>query len=192
MTKFISSLCYNPFFFEGRYVDGFYFFQNGKIVASSNWFGSNNYYRWIEFPFEFKLKRKRDLNSKDAFYMTNSDNSSGDLRWDIYIPVELLEGFEKKENVKGWASDTLQNWHDTFSFLIKGEKRHLQKNDLGEIERVYSVDTWRVGDSCNYRFEKTEFGMLVDKTNEALEEKGIAISGHDLEQLLKAYQLKKK
>ena len=192
MTKFISSLCYNPFFFEWRYVDGFYFFQNGKIVASSKWFGSNNYYRWIEFPFDIKLKRKRDLNSKDAFYMTNSDNSSGDLRWDIYIPVELLEGFEKKENVKGWANDNLQNWHDTFSFLVKGEKRHLQKNDLGEIERVYSVDTWRVGDSCNYRFEKTEFGKLVDKTNEELEEKGITIDRNNLEKLLKAYQLKKK
>lgn len=192
MTKFISSLCYNPFFFEWRYVDGFYFFQNGKIIASSKWFGRNNDYRWIEFPFDIKLKRKRDLNSKDAFYMTNSDNSSGDLCWDIYIPVELLEGFEKKENVKGWANDNLQNYHDTFSFLVKGEKRRLQKNDLGKIEWVYSVDTWSVGDSCNYRFERTEFGKLVDKTSKELEEQGIAIDVYNLEKLLKAYQLKKK
>lgn len=192
MTKFISSRCYNPFFVEGRYVDRFYFFQNGEIVASSNWFGSNNDYRWIEFPFDIKLKRKRDLNSKDAFYMSNSDNHSGERRWDIYIPVELLEGFEKKENVKGWTSDTEQNWHDTFSFLVKGEKRHPQKNDLGEIEWVYSVDTWRAGDSCNHRFEKTEFGKLVDNTNEELKEQGITIDGYNLEKLLKAYQLKKK
>lgn len=192
MTKFVTLRCYNPFIFEGRSVDRFYFFQNGEIVASSDWFGGNNSYRWIEFPFDIKLKRKLDLNSKDAFYMTKIDKFDGERRWNIYIPVELCEGFEKKENVKGWASATSQSWHDTFSFLVKGAKRLPQKNDLGQIEWVYSEGTWRVGDSCNTRIEKTEFGELVDKTNEELEEQGITISGYNLEKLLKAYQLKKK
>ena len=192
MTKFISTPCYNPFLFEGRYVDRFYFFQNGEIVASSDWFGGNNAYRWIEFPFDIKCKRKLDLNSKDAFYMSNNDNLSGGRRWDIYIPVELCEGFEKKENVKGWTSATTQIWHDTFSFLVKGSKRLPQKNDLGQIEWVYSEGTWRVGDSCNARIEKTEFGKLVDKTNEELREQGITIDDYNLTKILKAYQLKKK
>lgn len=192
MTKFYTSAGYNPFYFEGRYVNDFYFFHNGEVVATSNWFGSNNDYRWIEFPFDFKLKRKLDLGSKEAFYMTNSDNYSGERRWDIYIPVKLLEGFEKKENVKGWTSDTTQNWHDTFSFLLKGEKRHPQKNGIGEIEWVYSVDTWRAGDSCNHRFEKTDFGKFVEETEKALKEQEITIERYNLEQLLKAYELRRK
>lgn len=153
MTKFVSLRCYNPFIFEGRSVDKFYFFQNGEIVASSDWFGNNNSYRWIEFPFDIKLKRKLDLNSKDAFYMTNINKfDGGERRWDIYIPVELCEGFEKKENVKGWTSATTQSWHDTFSFLVKGSKRQELSCGEPEISRMtFSMDcSW----SCRERLTR--------------------------------------
>lgn len=172
---------YNPFECNGRYVNAIHILKDGEIFRSTNWFDySNQAFKRVEFPFDTKVKRKVDLNSKVAFLESVKD-FSGELQYNLYIPIELLDDVEiEEEKARPVGKD--QIWYETkMNFTLpKWEAKHPDK--------AWSPKTGRVSITAR-RFENTDFGKRCKRLSEIANSKGVKLTGYDIERLLEVFNI---
>lgn len=188
--------CSNPFFFNGQEIHTICFYKDGKIIASTRWFGSNNLWERVDFPFEIRNARKVNLDKKDAFIAQYEDNTyhAYDKKKALYIHADLagLE-FVKVED-KG-ISMLSHHTCDIYKVSLSGEHAEYRYNDKkGVCERVCrDVADFEQKFDCNHRLETTEEGGKCEELSKRIKElTHINLSKYDIESLLKHFDIKEK
>lgn len=185
--------CYNPYYFQGREVSAIVFFKDGHEVFSTRWFSkpyrSNNDYPDVYFLFEIKKKRKVDLNSKEAFCVSENGLT-------IYIPCHLVNYKDLGEQVSS-KSDTAIHYHQVYEIEIFATMDDYEKDDTvgrgyKEVKREAAPRT--VQHTIHTRVESTDFGKQVQELEAELKEKHILSDDRilDIKEFLKRYSITKK
>lgn len=196
-----SSMCWNPFVISDEQhknlvtctVDNFFFYDHKeqKIVASSQWFGSNNDYKELEILPNTELKRKIkiDLSLAVPFYIPAK--CQYEKRIDIYIPVALLPDFQILHHIHNYSNKMESSYKDRASFTAKGIKYqyNLEKREwfLPDAQQELKVEF-----ECNYTFEKTDLFKKLQRYSEKAKQAGVNLSTYDLEKLQDIFNITEK
>ena len=153
-TKLQTTSGFNPFILFGKEIRQIVFYGNGKEIANTKWFGSNNVYKSVTLPFEVKKALRVNLDRKDAYYVKATPLYPYGPSYDIYIPEELvgLKFVEVREH-EYW--DHIQR-EDAYTVNLHGERVNYRKNELGNVVREYVEGDYVETFTCNYTFEDTE------------------------------------
>lgn len=173
---------YNPFVLNGRYVNRIIILKDGEEFRETNWFDfSNQEFKRVEFPFDTKVKRNIDLNSKVAFMVSNTDDILKEKEWDLYIPIELLDDVEIEEE-KTRPMGKTDIWYETkMNFTLPiWEAKHPDKSWAPKTGRV-SITARRV--------ERSDYGKRVDKLKDVAKKAHVNLSGYDIEKLLDVFNI---
>ena len=181
---------YNPFIMDGKEINSIRFYNDGKVVVSSRWFGNNNSYKCIEFPFEVKKATKENLNRKDAYYLRSSNNVC--KSYDLYIHTSLvdLQFVETKEDCNTWYSNRTK---DVFTISLTGVRYCPKLDDFRNLVYEEKSGTFCEKFDGNYTSEDT----TEYKRCKALAEKmsncaGKEISVFNVHDLLEHFDIKEK
>lgn len=191
---YASDECLNTFFIDGRAIDNFYFYNDGKIIAHTKWFGNNRSFHFIDFPFEIKKAKKgyNLLERKDAFYILNESNDYGKY-YNVYIHTSLVElEFLKSEIYSSsWYSINSQ---DVFSIKLHGMRRNLVgRRDDGRPRYEWKEDDYIEKFPTNFNSEKTkEWDKCEKMAKEMSEVMMTKLSAYDIHNLLESYNVTKK
>lgn len=147
-------------------------------ICHVKWFSksdsSNNSYPVIALPFEVQLKRKWSLSLNYAFFVSMGNNV-----YDLYIPNTLVNIVELKPTSETFKHGDIMHYRN---FGL-----HLNCSvDEGPVT-LREVRIKMYTDS-----ERSEHGKELDHWEKELGDKGINISGYNLERLLEDYVLVKK
>jgi len=193
--------CYNPMFLDGKEINHLVFFDatTGKTILEPEndrikWFGNNNDYPVLEFPFEIKRRNKIDLNRVESFYTSyNSQWSSDKGRIVIYIPIQLLENFQSLGENLDFQSETAKHFCSSFSFDCLAVREYPKLNEVGEVVYLTSeLEKTTLTIKGRRRTEKKELGNKIDAVCSFLKSQRITVSSYDIEQIFKHYDLIKK
>lgn len=127
-TILTTTSCLNPFFCDGKEIKNIIFTVKGEEVGRCNWFcggGSNNDFYKVILPFEAPFKRK---HAPGKAYIIKEENA-----YNLYIPVELLQGVEFKNHVKGFSSLGRDYFFNYITFECVAIKKVFY---LDELERI--------------------------------------------------------
>ena len=132
-TRLYTSAHYNPFFMDGLEIDHIIFYRDGKEIASLNWFGTDNHYIVIYFPFEVKKAAKLNLNRQDAFYMRSK--TAWKRCYNLYIHADLtdLKSLGREDYLSDWDRDGSR---EKFTITIHGEVMYPGIYQYAENETV--------------------------------------------------------
>lgn len=190
-TRLYTSAHYNPFFMDGLEIDHIIFYRDGKEIASLNWFGTDNHYIVIYFPFEVKKAAKLNLNRQDAFYM----RSKTDWKrcYNLYIHADLtdLKSLGREDYLSDWDRDGSR---EKFTITIHGERRewYLDKatgQRKCNTEKGDFVETF----GANYQSVLTAEYRKCEKIAEKWKQLAyISVSSFDIHRLMKAYNISEK
>lgn len=190
-TRLTTSVGWNPFDYCGQQINNILFYRDGKVVAKTDWFDSNNYYKWIEFDFDIKNAKKINLERTDA-YLIRHDKCSGVIRaYDLYIHADLVNlQFVKSNTFKTWDYTRV---NDVFTVCLHGSKRIPTK--VGDdVKWIPKEDDYVQQFECNYTFEDTpekkQCKEIADSFNEITH--GNKFSYYDIERILEHYSITKK
>lgn len=175
---------YNPFTCNGRELDAIHIIKDGAIIRSTRWFDySNQMFKLVEFPWEAKVKRNIDLNSKVAFLISKK-NCLGEKVYEFYIPIHLLDDVEIGEEVAQKEDYNKTSIHYTTALSFTLPKFELKHPDHPLSAKV----TGRV--TCtSHRWADTDFGKRIKKLREIAESKGVNLTTYDFEKLLDVFNI---
>lgn len=184
MSTILSSCTswYNPFACNGRQVNAIYILKDGEIFRSTKWFDySNQEFRTVEFPWDAKVKRTIDLNSKVAF-LISTKNCLNDKAWDLYIPIELLDDVVIEEEKSAPFGDDQIHYTTAMRFTLP--KFKLKHPDAPNAKAI----TGRVS-ITKHRFEDNDFGKRLKKLSAVAKEQGVDIPYYQFKYLLKVFNI---
>lgn len=173
---------YNPFACKGRYVEAIHILKDGEIFRSTEWFDySSQEFLWVEFPWDAKVKRTVDLNSKAAFLVSTKD-CFNKKRWVLYIPIELLDDVViEEEKSEPFGDDQIHHTAAMFFTLPKFALKHLASPNARSITGRVSI--------TSHRFEDNDFGKRLKKLSAIAEEQGVDIPYYKFAPLLKVFNI---
>lgn len=173
---------YNPFMCNGRELDAIHILKDGEIFRSTQWFDySNQKFKTVEFPWDAKVKRTIDLNSKVAF-LASETKSYGGKKWNLYIPIELLDNVEvDEEKAKDFGKTQIQYTTKMWLTLPNFTVKHPDKPYANKINGRVSI--------TKYRFEDNDLGKRIKKLCEIAKGNHINISSYDMERMLEVFNL---
>lgn len=147
---------------DGMEIDKICFYRDGKVIASFNWFGSNNMYRRMTLPVEVKRAVKLNLERKDCFYL-RSDDKDWTRAYNVYIHADLVElkSLGRQDYINDWKQTSTR---ETFEIKVFGEKRRMKLDENGKVAKndkgdaVYETVTGEFVEKfdCNYEFHNTD------------------------------------
>lgn len=192
-TRLYRQECLNPFYYDGKEINTIYFYEDGNIIASTKWLGSNNPYNWIEFPFEINNVKARtllNLNRVGAFIVLNhADKYSRDYNLYIHTSMVKLNFVRKEEYTKTWYMTGTQ---DVFSIELYGNRRKYG-DENGRSKYGYNVDTYKEEFSTNVDTKNTAEWNKCSKMAEEMKNAALMeIDATQVHRLLEHYNITKK
>lgn len=183
---------YNPMFLNGRQIEHLVFYDADKGTEILNgwdglrWFGSNNNYPLIRFPFEFKKANKVDLTRKDAYYTTFQHTYSYDKgKIVLYIPIHLVDSFTDLGEVLQFETDTEKNFRHSYSFKVMAQSDEYYLDEFEELKsRTTELKECTIEFSGRYRMELKPFGEKVKTITERIKTVYPEISVYDVEKIM--------
>ena len=120
---------FNPFYLctdngaDTLQINRVMFFNDGKVIAHTNWFQNNNPFKEIDLGFDVKRANKIDLAKKNAFYVCS--NKDYEKSYDLYIPTNLLpiKSLGRVKEHEDWMGvTTYENFVITLNCIMCGEE----------------------------------------------------------------------
>ncbi len=183
--------CYNPMFLNGKQINHLVFYDHktgNKLLGNwegLRWFGSNNKYPLIRFPFEFKRANKIDLSRKDAFYVSHTKSYQTRKEIALYIPISLMEEFKDLGEKMDFETDTEKHYRHDYSFNVMAKCDEYYLNENEEFKsRVTDIKYTTITFSGQYRTELKPFGQKVNAITEKVKTVYPEISSYLIEQML--------
>lgn len=190
-SRLYRSECLNMFYFNGMCIRNIIFYKEGKIVATTDWFGSSNNYKEVFLPFEIKKANKENLGRKDA-YLLKAVRGYWGSEYSLYICCDLVElqFVETKTWSVGWFSTMTA---DVYQIKLEGGRYVYSKNERGDLIKTPNygehLETFETNHVSEYTEEYKKCEELAELLNSASFTK---VSAHDIHEMLKVVDIKKK
>ena len=175
---------HNPFILTSKTLDveinHICFYKDGKVIANTRWFTSDNKFSLIELPFDVKRSTKLNLDRKDAFTIKSKDSWSSE--YDLYIHADLMPSLKSLGRVDG-----IKDWYHTATYENFEITLHGIKD--GESE----VKDHTLCFECNYESTDTEEWIRCKKICADMKETcGADITEYRMHEILQHYNISKK
>lgn len=186
----------NPFFINGRELYCICFYKDGKIIAETQWFGSNNLWERVDLPFAVRNARKVDFGKKDAFVgiYENKIYKAREKQYALYIPADFV-GLEFVETKDHGVRMLDHHTSDIFRVKLNGlHSSYVYDKEKDVCDRVETeVVCFSQEFDCNHKFEHTEdyykCDGLAEKINKAAY---LKLSVYDVEKILQHFDITEK
>lgn len=160
---------YNPFFANGKEIRNIIFTVKGEEVGRCNWFnhrGSNNDFIEVHLPFEAPLKRK---HAPGKAYIFKEEN-----KYNLYLPVELLQGVKFENHVKSFSSLGWNYFYNYITFECVAVKKVFYRDELDRIGiKKGNEELQKIKVHINTTSEDTEEGKEAQKLESLARERGL-------------------
>ena len=187
-TKLTRIEGWNPFILFGKEIRSIVFYGNGKEIARTKWFGSNNDYKSVTLPFEVKKALRVNLDRKDAYYVKAQSDYPLGPSYDLYIPSELV-GLKFVEVKKDEYWNFTQT-RDVYSVNLHGVRGKYKKNEKGDFVYEFAEGDYVEQFDCNYSNTDTEEKRRCDELAEALNKLCHGrLTYYDIHDILKEYDI---
>lgn len=174
----------NPFIYNERKVGSINFYNHEGVICSFNWFGSNNEYDNITFPFEIVRAMKPNFKRRDAWYKKEDDGIA------IYIHESLVElkFIGRFELHNTWYSVATA---DRFAVTVEGTKRIHNHDELRTVSHVFG--TYNETFHSNTEAQETEEWKRCAALSADIKEiTGVRLGEFDVHELLQYYNITRK
>lgn len=166
---------YNPFFANGKKIRNIIFTAKGEEVGRCNWFnngGSNNNYYEVHLPFEAPFKRK---HAPGKAYIIKEENV-----YNLYLPVELLQGVEFEDHVKGFSSLGCDYFFNYITFECVAVKKVFYRDELDRIRiKKGNEELQKIKVHIKTTSEDTKEGKEAQRLAQLAKERGLKEIDYD-------------